>query len=251
MKVRARTWVALGFISAICANPAFSAPVPAGPTLPKADAAWELMGNNDGVLVHKKEVAGSDLVAFRGERVIDAPIEKVASVLIDTPRKLEWVAKIAEAKDIRPIGPYERIEYNATLSGFFLVRDRDFVFHAKAELNREKGQMIFGIKSVEDPAMPETDRVRGHLDRSQYVLTRVGDGSKTHVVVEIHADPKGSVPKWLVNLFQKAWPTNTLNGIAKQVAKADVKANAGVAEYFKGAPTATLPVIAGEKVASK
>ena len=30
--------------------------------------------------------------------------------------------------------------------------------------------------------------------------------STTHVTVEIRADPKGNVPKWLVNLFQRDWP---------------------------------------------
>ena len=251
MTNRASTWVAFSVLSLITASPAFSAPVPATVELPKADASWELKGDSDGVTVYSKEVPGTDVVAFRGERVVDAPIAKVASVLHDTSRKMEWVHKCAEAKNIREIGKFERIEYNATYSGFFLVRDRDFVFHAKAEMDRAKGQMVFSLRSVEDKNAPETDRVRGALENSRYILTRAGDGSKTHVVVEILADPKGSVPKWLVNLFQKAWPSNTLNGIAEQAAKADVKPIAEVEEFFKDAPAAALPAVAGEKVASK
>jgi hypothetical protein len=190
---------------------------------------WEEISNDDGVLVHSKEVPGSDVIAFRGEGIINAPLAKVAEIMIDTPRKLEWVAKIAGAKDVRPIGPLERIEYNHTSSGFFLVRDRDFVFHAKGEVDCKNQKLTFRLKSVEEPAAPETDKVRGSLNASEYRFTALDGGKKTHMIVEIHADPKGSVPKWLVNLFQKSWPRNTIEGIRKQAAKPDVKENATVA----------------------
>lgn len=196
------------------------------------DKVWEETSNDDGITVYRKEVPGSDLVAFRGETTIDAPIAKVANVLIDTSRKLEWVHKIVEAKDVRPIGEYERVEYNHTASGFFLVRDRDFVFQAKATIDKPNQRMTLRLKSVDDPLQPETDCVRGHLDNSAYTMTAVDGGKKTHLVVEIHADPRGAVPKWLVNLFQKAWPRNTIEGIKRQVAKPDVLEHPGVKAAF-------------------
>ena len=82
--------------------------------------------------------------------------------------------------------------------------------------------------------MPETDCVRGQLDRSAYTMTSIDGGKRTHLIVEIHADPKGSVPKWLVNLFQKAWPRNTIEGIMRQVAKPDVHEHAGVKAMLEG-----------------
>ena len=219
----------------------FSAMAAQMPALPKADRSWEEISQNDSVLVHRKEVANSDVVAFRGETTIDAPIAKVANVLIDTSRKTEWVHKIVEAKNIREISPLERIEYNHTSSGFFAVRDRDFVFHARAELNKNAKQVIFTLHSVDDPLMPEKSPVRGHLDNSRYFLTSIDGGKKTHVVVEIHADPKGSVPKWLVNLFQKSWPAKTLNGIRAQCAKPNVVEHPGIKAYFETAQAETSP----------
>lgn len=210
----------------------FSAPMPA---LPAADQSWEEISKDDGIVTHRKEIEGSDIVAFRGEAVIDASIAKVSNIMIDTSRKKEWVAKIIEARDIRPISEYERVEYNATSSGFFAVRDRDFVFRAKADLNKEKGQVVLTLKSVTDPLAPETGRVRGSLNESKYVLTSIDEGKRTHMIVEIHADPKGSVPKWLVNVFQKSWPRKTIENIRKQAAKADVAEHAGIKAYFEGA----------------
>jgi hypothetical protein len=223
----------------VLAQAAYAATAPAD--LPKADKTWEEVSKDDSVLVHRKEIPGSDVVAFRGETVIDAPIAKVANVLIDTSRKKEWVFRIVEARDVRQMGLYERVEYNHTASGFFLVKDRDFVFHAKAELNKEKGQMVIRLKSIEEPSVPEQGPVRGYIDNSAYTLTSLDNGTKTHLVVEIHADPKGSVPKWLVNLFQKSWPAKTLNGIRAQCAKPDVVEHAGLKEYFSTPAVATAP----------
>jgi hypothetical protein len=222
----------------------------ATPALPKVDKAWEEISNDEQVRVHRKEIEGSDVVAFRGETVIEAPLAKVANVLIDTSRKLEWVHKIVEAKDIREISQYERVEYNHTASGFFMVRDRDFVFHAKAELDKPNQRMIFRLKSVEDPLMPETDKVRGHLTNSAYTLTALGD-NQTHVVVEIHADPKGSVPKWLVNLFQKSWPRRTLNGIRAQCGKPDVVEHAAIRDYFALPAVPAVSAVAKKPVSKK
>ena len=223
---------------------AFSAGATAAPlpVLPTPDKSWTEVSNDDHVLVHRKDIEGSDLVAFRGETMIEAPMAKVANVLIDTSRKLEWVHKIVEAKGVRTISQFERVEYNHTASGFFLVRDRDFVFRAKADLDRVKRQMLFTLKSVEDPLMPETDMVRGELTNSAYTLTMLGD-NRTHLVVEIHADPKGSVPKWLVNLFQKSWPRVTLNGIRAQCAKPDVVEHAAIHDFFAQQDTASLSAV--------
>ena len=204
---------------------AIAAPMPTTSTL---DKSWQQVSSDEGIVTHRKEIDGSPLVAFRGETVIDVPIAKVANILMDTSRKLEWVHKIVEARDVRQINEYERIEYNHTASGFFAVRDRDFVFHAKATIDRPKNQVHFTLKSVADSLAPETDCVRGSLNESRYVLTSIDGGKKTHIVVEIHADPKGSVPNWLVNIFQKAWPRRTLDNIKKQASKDDVKEHPGI-----------------------
>lgn len=197
-------------------------------SLPTLDKEWQFVGKENDITVHKKEIPNNSLVAFRGETVMDAPIAKIANVLMDTSRKLEWVAKIVEAKDVLDISPFERIEYNHTASGFFLVKDRDFVFRAKASIDRKNKRLTYHLKSEETPLMPQTPCVRGELTESRYILTSLDNDRKTHVVVEIQADPKGYVPKWLVNLFQKSWPKTTLEGIRRQAQRPDVPENATV-----------------------
>ncbi len=208
---------------------------------------WEFQGENEGIKTWRSQVEGSPLVAWKGEALVDAPIGKVATVMADTSRKTEWVHKAAKAENIRLISPLERIEYNRTETPPLIMKDRDFVFHAWTEMDRLKKEMRIFFLSVEDPLKPEDSKyVRGKLIKSRYVLTQEEGGAKTRVVVEIHLDPQGSVPKWLVNLFQKSWPFRTLSGIRTQVAKADVLEHKAVKGFFDGSLKAPDVVTAAD-----
>lgn len=205
------------------------------------DKPWEDVSRDHGILVQKKEIENSDIVAFRGETIIPAPLAKVAGVLNDSSRRTEWISDAKEARDIRVISPLERIEYNLTGTPWPL-KNREFLYRVKVTLNRDKKEMRIHLKSVEDESVPESDKaVRGDLE-GNYVLTSVDGDTKTHLIVEILADPKGSIPKWVVNMVQKGWPQKTLEGIARQSAKPDVKEMVVLRDYFSGAVAASLDV---------
>ena len=103
------------------------------------------------------------------------------------------------------------------------ISDRDYVYHAKATNQGES--VILSIKSMTHRKAPKTVGVRAHLHRCTYTLVPK-DGNRTHVTVEVHTDPKGILPNWLVNLIQKKWPIKTLSGIRRQVTKSFVKPKA-------------------------
>jgi hypothetical protein len=102
------------------------------------------------------------------------------------------------------------------------MKDRDFVSDCKLEFDPAQKKVMLKIHSVNDASAPATDYIRGELLHSSFVLTSIEHGTKTRVVAEIHADPKGSVAKWIVNLFQKKWPHNTITSLRRQVAKPDI-----------------------------
>lgn len=186
------------------------------------EAGWEEISNDDGIRVWSKDVEGSDLVAFRGEADIDAPISKVATVLRDTSRKTEWMANTREAKDVRIESELERVEYTVAATPWPL-KDRDFVYRAHVSLDKVKKQVRVLIRSVEDSAMPvDGKRIRGEIIHAETLLTSLPGDQRTRIMMEMHADPKGGVPKWAVNLTQKSWPRTTLTNIRRQVQKPDV-----------------------------
>ena len=182
---------------------------------------WEVVNREDGITVSRKEVKGSPLVAFKGVGVIDAPMEKILHVLVDNDHRTEWVARLYISERLEQLGSHEFIVYQAFKLPA-VMSNRDYVYRGKAVLKPD-GKVILELGSVKHRGAPKTVGVRAHLINSLYVLTPTSGGAKTKVSVEIHTDPKGLLPSWIVNLIQKSWPIKTLNGIRRQVKKPYVK----------------------------
>lgn len=185
------------------------------------DVPWEkVKDSDDGIAVYRREIPGADVLAFRGVGEIAAPAAKIASIIIDTKRATEWVEDLESASVVRWLGPDRYVEYDH-IGTPFILKDRDFVSIVEIKVDREKHQIVLHYKSADDADAPKTSYVRGDLQDTTFVLTETATG-KTLLDGAILADPKGSVPKWLVNFFQKDWPVDTLRSLRKQAAKPDV-----------------------------
>lgn len=172
------------------------------------------------ITVSRAEVPNSGILGFRGDTVIKAPIGKIFDVLADRDHRIEWVDRLDVNRELQRVSPRESIVYQS----FGLpwpIADRDYVYRAKAT-TRLDGSVLLTLESTTHPESPESTGVRAHLHMSRYVLTPL-DGTKTRVEVEIHTDPRGLLPNWLVNIIQKSWPAKTLEGIRRQVKKPFVK----------------------------
>jgi hypothetical protein len=193
------------------------------PRTSAADGApgWQTLRRDDGILVQRKDVTGSPFVAFRGEGDIDAPLLLVGSVIVDVTRSKEWVDSVVESHVLRRVSETEYVTYSH-IGTPITMSDREFVTDVVLVADGPTRTLTIKLRSVDDPAAPKTDYVRGQLTDSSWVLTSIDNGRRTHVAAEIHCDPKGSVAAWIVNLFQKNWGYNTLMSLRKQVAKRDI-----------------------------
>lgn len=183
---------------------------------------WEKFDEAAGIAVYRRDVPGSPVVALRGEGVVDAPLLRVASVIVDAKRATEWIDSLAEARTIRRVSETEYVEWDHIATPIVL-KDRDFVFDAKLEFKPKQKQVLLNYHSVDDPDAPKTDYVRGRFIYGTFALTSIDGGKRTRVLAELLCDPKGSVAKWIVNLFQKSWPHNTIVALRAQVKKKDIK----------------------------
>jgi hypothetical protein len=186
---------------------------------------WEVIRTDDGITVARKDVPGSKFVALRGEGDVDAPLLSVGSVLVDVARDHEWIDGIADARVLRRVSETEYIVYSH-LGTPPTMSDRDFVVDVAISADPTSRTLALRMHSVDDPAAPTTNYVRAALEESSFILTASPDGKKTHVVAEMHADPKGSIAAWIVNLFQKNWGYKTIADLRKQVRKPGIGVSA-------------------------
>ncbi|MEK6579718.1 MAG: START domain-containing protein [Bdellovibrionota bacterium] len=185
---------------------------------------WELVKKAEGIEVYQANIPGSDLVAFKGEGLLDYGIGRLASILLDTARASEWILNLVESHIVKRVQPLVFIEYSH-IGTPFIIKDRDFL--SQVEVLIDEKQRTFGLKyntaeSAHGGVVPKTGFIRGELHNTTFMLHALEKG-KTKVTAMMHADPKGTVPKWIVNFFQKSWPLDTFESLKKQAAKSDIR----------------------------
>jgi len=165
-------------------------------------------------------VPGSGIVAVKGEGAVVAPVWKVAAVL-DTRRAAEWVESLKESRVVRHLGTDSYIEYNH-LHLPLIINDREFVSEVRIDVDASERSVTLVYRPAENGDVPPSHYVRGQIRSGAFRARSLGEGRGTDLSAEIDCDPKGALPSWLVNVFQKSWPRNTFDGIRRQVAKPDV-----------------------------
>ncbi len=195
---------------------------------------WTANDDVDGIKTFTGEVPGSAFVAFRGTGKVNAPIGRVANVLIDLTRHSEWVPNFGGMRLLRDITKEEKVIYRHVITPA-VIDDRDFVVHVKTYKDEKSGHLVFAFESTKDDKAPVEDgKVRGVIHkRSGYRMWPVDGGKRTMVIFTFHVDPRGSVPAWIVNLFQDSYPLNNMRNIRDQATKSDVKPHPEVEEAFR------------------
>jgi hypothetical protein len=182
---------------------------------------WTLVGNEHGIEIYRREVPGSGVVALRGVGIIDAPLWKIASILLDNRRAPEWVDSLKESRVLHRLALNRYVEYNH-LGLPPMLKDRDFVSEVEIEVDSHAKTFALIYKPTDDANVPASHHVRGEIISGVFRARALGGEAGTELTAELHCDPKGALPKWIVNLFQKNWPRNTLEAIRTQAAKPDI-----------------------------
>jgi hypothetical protein len=184
---------------------------------------WIKISDDQGIKVfQKKDVAEGTGVSFRGETLIAAEVEDILRVMADNSKAHRWIPLVQERRDLKQINENERIEYTHVNMPWPLT-DRYFINRAKAE-RLPDGQMRIFVQSVPTPNAEwlEKEKVLGFLHYSEIMLSPQESESKTRMVIEINSDPKGLIPKFLVNAAQKSWPTKFFTGLNIMLKEAGV-----------------------------
>jgi hypothetical protein len=211
-------------------------PAPTVPvSLSDSVVQWKQCSNDNGLTTYWANVKGSQVIAFRGEGIVDAPMEKVASIIIDTTRGAEWINSLVLSKVVRNISETEFIEYDHVGIPFpfdQVISDRDFISDVNVKYDKKTGWMTVSYKPTIDPDAPPVKKyTRGIID-CEFKLARMSMTDQTYVEARVFTDPKGSIPKWLVNFFQQGWPLDTFEGLRNQAKKTDIKTMPVVAELM-------------------
>ena len=190
------------------------------PGLASADD-WQKISDDDGITVfQKKDAAEGTGVSFRGETILASNTEDILRVMADNSKAHRWIPLVVSRRNLQKISNDERIEYTHVSMPWPLA-DRYFINRAKVERLPEGLMRVF-VQSIENPdqALLESGKVLGFLYYSELMLTPIEGGAKTRMVIEINSDPKGLIPKFLVNASQRSWPRKFFKGLTVMLEEA-------------------------------
>jgi hypothetical protein len=230
-------------------------PTPTEGTVDESQLNWQQPSQADGIVLYWSKVPGTDVIAFKGEGIVDAPMDKVATIIADTTRGTEWIDGLVESKVVRPISDTDFIEYDHQGVPFpfdQLISDRDFVSHVHMEADPRVHGLAISYVSVEDPAMPPLKKyVRGELRYCVFKMMPMTMKDQTYVIAEMDCDPEGHLASWLVNFFQEGWPHTTFQNLRQEARKPDIKSFAWVDRLIASTgpfePKTEEPILAPSK----
>lgn len=193
---------------------------------PVDDPVWVQAEKSPTLKTYWAKLKGTDIIAMRGEALVDQPLDKVASVIVDTTRGTEWIDSLVRSRIVREMTPRHFIEYDEVGIPFpfdTLISNRDFVSDTRIAYDAKVHRVTVTYLPVEDDQVPpKKPCVRG-LAHCVFKMTPTSVEGQTLVEAEVLCDPEGGLAPWLVNFFQEGWPKNTFERLRRQAAKPDIQ----------------------------
>src|SRR5262245_48788925 len=160
------------------------------------ESSWELLDEDDGIRVWKREIPGQELPGFRGETVMNAPVERIGHELEDYKHHTEWMDSCIASYMVKDLGGQHVIDYNRTHAPW-PVWDRDVVLDSRWTLSPDRRLLVISFENTDPSWVPlPANTVRMPRLRGFYKMWQM-EPNKTKVVYQVEADPGGSLPTWL------------------------------------------------------
>jgi hypothetical protein len=209
------TWIACVF--ALCAVSATAATTDPQPSIAIDDPSWKLESSSDGIAIYSSSVPGVGIVPCKATMTIPGSIADVSLVLEDISRRKEWISNFGESVLLERTNDYDQTEY-LRVDVPWPASDRSAVVRARISVSDDLKQATIAAESVEShlaDGLPKL--VRSQVYASTFQMKQAGD--QVEVVALVFIDPRGSIPKWIVNYFTRRVSRSTLGGLRRQVAR--------------------------------
>jgi len=181
------------------------------------DPSWRLESNSDGIALYRSVVPGVGVVPLKAIMTIPGTIEAVSLVLEDIPRRGEWISNFGASVLLERTNDYDQTEYLRVAMPWPAV-DRSALVRARIGVSDDLRQATIAAESVDShPADTYPRLVRSRIYASTFQMTQKADHVEVAALVFI--DPRGSIPKWIVNYFTRRVARSTLVGLRRQVAR--------------------------------
>lgn len=185
--------------------------------------AWELAkeDKDNEIKIYTRKVEGSGFSEYKAVMKIRATLSSLVALVDDIPACPRWIHTCSEGRLLKRVSPKESYTYTVNEAPW-PVSDRDAIVLNTVRQEIPKGPVKIDILGVPDYVPEKKGLVRVKMIRGYWLFTPLGEGL-TEVVYQIHNDPGGDLPSWLVNTVVVSQPYNTMLNMRKLVEESKYK----------------------------
>ena len=179
---------------------------------------WELEAQDEGkdISVFTRAVEGSPLKEFKGVTHIKAEVSAFVALLRDTEVATDWMHNVIEFKVMDRPSDTENVIYTVNKTPW-PVTNRDAYIRSIMTAT-QTGAVTSTITAEPKFKEANEDHIRMPELKGSWTFTPQEEGL-VEVVYQVHANPGGSLPDWLVNTIVVETPMNTLTNLQEMVSK--------------------------------
>jgi len=176
---------------------------------------WQEISYVDGITVYSQKLLDFEVLAFKAEGILEAPIEQVMEVLRKVEISKDWMPDISEKYTVKDLSDYEAITYSVNELPWPFA-DRELLLHNKLSIDREDNYLVVDVYSIDRKSHPvQSENVRAQMKCGRTRIRPAGN-RQTEIELTIFVDPAGDIPVWLVNLLQRSMPLEFLKELEKK-----------------------------------
>jgi len=175
---------------------------------------WQLRQTKEGIPVYTRKVAGSPILEYKANVIVDVPIAKAIAFFEDERQIRRWYFQCVRSELVENDGPNQKIIY-LILHMPWPVAARDFVFR------RSRTQDNNGVISYTLTALPDRLPLVKGIVRVQFIKSvwqfKSLSQNQTQIFFQQHTDPAGSIPYSIINQLAAQTPFNSLKNFRRLI----------------------------------
>lgn len=174
---------------------------------------WEFIKEKDNIKVWTKPAENSSFKRVLIKSSFNATLSTMVSIGRDVDSYPMWVFRNIGSTLVKTESKQSLI-YHSVSDMPWPMDDRDAVVRNKVWQDPDTKKVFIDSKMVQNHPFKEEGVVRAKEYHAQWVLTPL-ENNQVEVVLCVFAEPGGSIPAWLANLFLDKGPIETFLSIRR------------------------------------
>jgi hypothetical protein len=179
---------------------------------------WTLKANKEGIEIYTKTIENSNYKGIRVKCSLPVTLSQMVAVILDVNTAGEWLYSTRSSVLLKQVSPSE-LYYYSEVGLPWPVSNRDFICHLIATQDAETKIVTIDGPVVPDYMPEKSGLVRVRHSYGKWIISPGEHSNTIKVEYTLEADPGGSLPAWLVNLFVTKGPMESFKKLKVQLNK--------------------------------